>query len=187
MCPYCIPSLYMYYTLAISSDEFVWLRAFVISYWRFFVVDRLSKPTNRCQTNYSMETNVININVSSNGIHTTLIFRIRWLCGTQIAKFMGQHEAHLGPVGPRWAPWWPHEACYQGCFSYRLQGTILAQVTFMLAGCLDCVAWRKPIKRLKLIQHILQLRMLIKFTIHHSCLSFHSRLQLSWFMDNQPN
>ena len=26
----------------------------------------------------------------------------------QIAKFMGQHEAHLGPVGPRWAPYWPH-------------------------------------------------------------------------------
>ena len=32
---------------------------------------------------------------------------------TQIAKFMGQHGAHLGPVGPRWAPCWPHEPCYQ--------------------------------------------------------------------------
>ena len=32
----------------------------------------------------------------------------------QIAKFMGQHGAHLGPVGPRWAPCWPHESCYQG-------------------------------------------------------------------------
>ena len=28
----------------------------------------------------------------------------------------GQHGAHLGPVGPRWAPCWPHEPCYQGCF-----------------------------------------------------------------------
>ena len=27
----------------------------------------------------------------------------------------GQHGAHLGPVGPRWAPCWPHESCYQGC------------------------------------------------------------------------
>ena len=27
---------------------------------------------------------------------------------------MGQHGAHLGPVGPRWAPCWPHEPCYQG-------------------------------------------------------------------------
>ena len=26
----------------------------------------------------------------------------------------GQHGAHLGPVGPRWAPHWPHEPCYQG-------------------------------------------------------------------------
>ena len=25
-----------------------------------------------------------------------------------------QHGAHLGPVGPRWAPCWPHELCYQG-------------------------------------------------------------------------
>ena len=25
-----------------------------------------------------------------------------------------QHGAHLGPVGPRWAPCWPHEPCYQG-------------------------------------------------------------------------
>ena len=26
----------------------------------------------------------------------------------------GQHWAHLGPVGPKWAPCWPHEPCYQG-------------------------------------------------------------------------
>ena len=26
----------------------------------------------------------------------------------------GQHGAHLGPVGPRWAPCWPHEPCYGG-------------------------------------------------------------------------
>ena len=25
----------------------------------------------------------------------------------------GQHGTHLGPVGPRWAPCWPHEPCYQ--------------------------------------------------------------------------
>ena len=28
----------------------------------------------------------------------------------------GQHGAHLGPTGPRWAPCWPHELCYLGCF-----------------------------------------------------------------------
>ena len=35
---------------------------------------------------------------------------------TQIAKFMG---AHLGPVGLRWAPFWPHEPCYQGPVALR--------------------------------------------------------------------
>ena len=29
----------------------------------------------------------------------------------------GQHGAHLGPVGPRWAPCWPHAPCYQGHLS----------------------------------------------------------------------
>ena len=33
---------------------------------------------------------------------------------TKIAKFMGQHGAHLGPVGPSCVPGWPHEPCYQG-------------------------------------------------------------------------
>ena len=32
----------------------------------------------------------------------------------QLAKFMGPTWAHLGPVGPRWAPCWAHEPCYQG-------------------------------------------------------------------------
>ena len=26
----------------------------------------------------------------------------------------GQYGAHLGPIGPRWAPCWPPEPCYQG-------------------------------------------------------------------------
>ena len=28
------------------------------------------------------------------------------------------HGAHLGPVGPRWAPCWPHELWYQGYLVY---------------------------------------------------------------------
>ena len=36
---------------------------------------------------------------------------------THTAKFMGPTWAHLGPVGPRWAPpCWPHEPCYQGIY-----------------------------------------------------------------------
>ena len=38
----------------------------------------------------------------------------RWQLAPQIARFMGPTWAHLGPVGPRWAPYWPHEPCCQG-------------------------------------------------------------------------
>ena len=31
---------------------------------------------------------------------------------TLIARFTGQHGAHLGPTRPSWAPLWPHELCY---------------------------------------------------------------------------
>ena len=31
------------------------------------------------------------------------------------SKVLGiQHGAHLGPVGPSWAPCWPHGPCYRG-------------------------------------------------------------------------
>ena len=37
---------------------------------------------------------------------------ISWLPREQSS--CGQHGAHLGPVGPRLAPRWPHKPCYQG-------------------------------------------------------------------------
>ena len=33
---------------------------------------------------------------------------------------MGQHGDHLGPVGPSWAPCWPHEPSYQGYVSWSM-------------------------------------------------------------------
>ena len=39
----------------------------------------------------------------------TLTVKIPWQQGS-----WDQHGAHLGPPGPRWAPWWPHELCYLG-------------------------------------------------------------------------
>ena len=30
----------------------------------------------------------------------------------------GQHGAHLGPIGTRWAPCWPHKLCYLGMTEY---------------------------------------------------------------------
>ena len=52
-------------------------------------------------------------------LKSNLCFHVQFLCWIQskIAKFMGQHGAHLGPVGPRWALCWPHEPCYQGYYA----------------------------------------------------------------------
>ena len=38
---------------------------------------------------------------------------------TQISKVHGANigPAHFGPDGPRWAPCWSHEPCYQGIFA----------------------------------------------------------------------
>ena len=54
---------------------------------------------------------------------TCLINLVSWKL-PQIARFMGQHGAHLGPVGPRWALCWPHEPCYKGQ-SYALWVSIV--------------------------------------------------------------
>ena len=43
-----------------------------------------------------------------------LIIMQHWCRWIQIAKFMGQHGAHLDTVSPRWAPYWPHESCSPG-------------------------------------------------------------------------
>ena len=40
--------------------------------------------------------------------HDSIIY-IPWEQG-----LWGQHGAHMGPTGPRWAPCWSHESCYLG-------------------------------------------------------------------------
>ena len=40
---------------------------------------------------------------------------LRWTGSSLLEQgSWGQHGAHLGPTGPRWAPSWPHEHCYLG-------------------------------------------------------------------------
>ena len=66
--------------------------------------------------------NYLHIDVSGVVTHlalttTTVLSIDEWIHphkkeSTLIARFMGQHGAHLGPTGPRWAPCWPHEPCY---------------------------------------------------------------------------
>ena len=43
----------------------------------------------------------------------------------------GQHGAHLGPTGPRWAPCWPQELCYLGLFGES-------------SSCSSCTVWLLP-------------------------------------------
>ena len=40
-------------------------------------------------------------------------------CYPRLQSSRGQRGAHLGPVGPKWAPCWHHEPCYQGCAAYN--------------------------------------------------------------------
>ena len=47
--------------------------------------------------------------------HTTRVNQISLLvCHPWYQGSWGQHGAHLGPTGPRWASWWSHEPCYLG-------------------------------------------------------------------------
>ena len=48
---------------------------------------------------------------------TTQCYSGQSVSTTLIARSMGQHGAHLGPTGPRWAPCWPHELCYLGIYA----------------------------------------------------------------------
>ena len=45
----------------------------------------------------------------------------------------GQHGAHLGPGGPRWAPCWPHELCYLGCLPWRCDMCCVQRLTNVLS------------------------------------------------------
>ena len=69
------------------------------------------------------------ISLTVNHIHCLLLLQCRtpvvdihallWLSRKQRSR--GQHRAHLGPVGPRWAPCRPNEPCSHGigyCSSY---------------------------------------------------------------------
>ena len=43
---------------------------------------------------------------------------------------------HLGPVGPSWAPCWPHEPCYQGFLSMLMRHQ-LHHFNIALVMCVD--------------------------------------------------
>ena len=57
---------------------------------------------------------IIQYQFHSSGKALTLILPIQ--------NSWGQHGAHLGPVGPRWTPCWPHRPCFQGLYGLWLTG-----------------------------------------------------------------
>ena len=50
----------------------------------------------------------------------------------------GQYGAHLGPVGPRWAPCWPHESCYRGPGSV-VWGSLYHATTTLWCGIIGII------------------------------------------------
>ena len=69
----------------------------------------------------------------------------------------GPHGAHLGPVGPRWAPCGPHEPCYQGlsCSSLAIWLGLKWWLTFagwqyIQSAYLTIVSMRSPLGGQKL-------------------------------------
>ena len=76
--------------------------------WQAWLGSIVAEP----HVNFPSDWRIWNINLTFLLVENTW-YLDSWML-TQIARFMGQHGAHLGPVGPRWAPWWPHEPSYQG-------------------------------------------------------------------------
>ena len=78
-----------------------------------------------------------------------------------IARFMGQHGAHLSPTGPRWAPCWPHELGYPGCiYLYllwilkKLSITMQKNITLFGSYWVDfCPSWTHFNIRMLPFQH----------------------------------
>ena len=51
-------------------------------------------------------------------------------CLPRWQNLCGQRGAHLGPVGPRWAPCCPHETCYQGsCLLHGGAGAVAGVIS----------------------------------------------------------
>ena len=53
----------------------------------------------------------------------------------------GQHGAHLGPVGPRLAPCWPHEPCYQGRYELFAESFMFDLLSTLVIALLYSKLW----------------------------------------------
>ena len=78
----------------------------------------------------------------NDAIYTTLNFET-----SLIARFMGSTWGHLGPTGPRWAPFWPHELCYLGLVKsfHCCSGMCVDECGNVMGGLLSLLADITPL------------------------------------------
>ena len=62
------------------------------------------------------------------------------------------HGDHLGPTGPRWAPCWPHEPLYRGCYVLAIRVQICKYLEALCCWSIG-VVWRHWRMIVRLISH----------------------------------
>ena len=82
----------------------------------------------------------------------------------------GQHGAHMGPTGPRWAPCWPHGLCYLGNWvgggvgggnKTKNEITTMIVLTFCVFSIIQNL-YSRDRRKIYLRDHYLLLMMLVK-------------------------
>ena len=70
-------------------------------------------------------------------------------------SWWGQHWAHLGPVGPRWAPYWPHESCYKEIFQLWIRPCCLGlKVVMAFVAPSKCPLLKSPRGSVPLLHYV---------------------------------
>ena len=88
------------------------------------------KPWNEARNNKYMK------------YHSKLTYQCQNQEGPRYQVSWGQHGAHLGSTGPRWAQYWPHEPCYLGLYMVSILcwsgiSQMLEKVTALHTACLS--------------------------------------------------
>ena len=84
----------------------------------------------------------------------------------------GQHGAHLGPTGPRWAPCWPYGLCYMGS-TIRMRCVMsIASLKSYLCGLHHC--------HISTVAHISQCTSLISHNALFFYRNVHTQNDASW-------
>ena len=92
-----------------------------------------------------ISTYLISFNLYINFIHLQIsVYNLRWKELPRYQSSWGQHGAHLGPVGPRWAPCWLHEPCYQDMFTSGID--LIRRYHRVITAPHHCAYLRSPLE-----------------------------------------